>query len=211
MQRLPQIHTFASCVGRSRAETDGSDDIAIDRTHMEFAVAPVRFGKALISRYDSPNERPTGFASPNKGGPTGSLDITGGEHYASNWGSKGNSSWSAKLSPGSLRPDWQPPVSQEATLQAPFWSNLKPKPSDNQNPFEPLSTVFAAKRDGLGSPPQDFGPMRGGWPAGGRYYKQTGAWAGDEEAPQPVMPGLPTVPRYGWRHQQFVRPSPTRS
>lgn len=183
---------------------------------MEFVAASRFVGKALISRYDSPNERPTGFAKPAgvtspNGSPIGSLDITGGTQYASGWGSKGNSAERAKLAPGMIRPDWNPQPQPVAELKPSFWSNLNPKPSDNQNPFEPLTTVFAAKRDSMGSPPQDFGAMRGGWPAGGQYFKQTGSWASDEDAPRPQMPGHPSVMKYGWRHQQFVRPSPTRS
>ena len=140
---------------------------------MEFVAASRFVGKALISRYDSPNERPTGFAKPAgvtspNGSPIGSLDITGGTQYASGWGSKGNSAERAKLAPGMIRPDWNPQPQPVAELKPSFWSNLNPKPSDNQNPFEPLTTVFAAKRDSMGSPPQDFGAMRGGWPAGGR-------------------------------------------
>ena len=163
---------------------------------MEFVAASKFVGKALISRYDSPNDRPTG-----------STHISGGEDYDSAWGSKGNSSWSAKLSPGNLRADWKPAPVPAARLESDFWSNLKPKPSDNQNPFEPLMQSFAARRDQMGSPPQNNNMVtRGGWPAGGKYHKQTGTWASDDDAPPSGMPGR--APKYNWTHQQFVRPSP---
>jgi hypothetical protein len=162
---------------------------------MEFVAASRFVGKALISRYDSPNDRPTG-----------STHITGGEDYDSAWGSKGNSSWSAKISPGQMRADWKPPRIPAAKLEPDFWSNLKPKPSDNQNPFEPLMASFAARRDQQGSPPQAQLVARGGWPAGGKYFSESGTWAMDDDAPRPVMPGR--APKYGWHHQQFVRPSP---
>ena len=104
----------------------------------------------------------------------------------------------AALSPG---------LGLAARLESDFWSNLKPKPSDNQNPFEPLMQSFAARRDQVGSPPQNNNMVtRGGWPAGGKYHKQTGTWASDDDAPPSGMPGR--APKYNWTHQQFVRPSP---
>ena len=126
--------------------------------------------------------------------------------------SAGASAWSAKISPADLHPGWKPPPELKAEVQPPFWQNLRPKPGDGQNPFEPLTSTFQARRDTMGSPTpgHDVGAMRGGWPAGGTYFKSTGSWGG-EGATSPPMTGAPgSGPKYGWRHQQFTRPSPTR-
>ena len=99
------------------------------------------------------------------------------------------------------------PRFQNAEYDKPFWENLRPKPEEGVNPFEPLTFGFQAKRDGLGSPDKDFGPTRGGWPAGGKYFKETGSWgAEDGSPPKAKMPGAD--PKYGWKHRLFTTPSP---
>merc|ERR1719424_1511904 len=131
---------------------------------MEFLSGPS--SKPLINRY--PEQEPVHRTwGPSEGG-----DGTR---------SAGASAWSAKISPADLHPGWKPPPELKAEVQPPFWQNLRPKPGDGQNPFEPLTSTFQARRDTMGSPTpgHDVGAMRGGWPAGGTYFKSTGSWGGE--------------------------------